>query len=319
MDYIEAESYNMSTITEQRVQNSAEADDAILEVKEELVNLERKMSFYLKHSEISKLNESSGNKSLKVSADTFKVIEKSIEYSKLTNGVFDITLAPVIAEWGIFSENEKIPEENRLNKLMNLVGYQDILLNKEQHTIFLKREGQKVDLGGIAKGYATDQAIEIYKKHGIKSAMINLGGNVAVLGKKTDNTPWVIGIQNPDMERGEMVCAVSSEDISIVTSGNYVRNFEAAGEVYGHILSTTTGKPIKNLFLSVTVICKSGIKADALSTAIFQMGLDDAIEFININNDIGAILITDCKEVYVSRNLKEKFHIIDEDFEYYYC
>ena len=193
------------------------------------------------------------------------------------------------------------------------------MLNKEQHTIFLKWEGQKVDLGGIAKGYATDQAIEIYKKHHIKSAMINLGGNVAVLGKKTDNTPWVIGIQNPDMERGEMVCAVSCEDIFIVTSGNYVRNFEAAGEVYGHILSTTTGKPIKNLFLSVTVICKSGIKADALSTAIFQMGLDDAIEFININNDIGAILITDCKEVYVSRNLKEKFHIIDEDFEYYYC
>lgn len=318
MGYIQIESYNMSTTTTQIVPADGNGINAAEEIKNELISLEKKMSFYLKNSEVSKINSLSGIKNIEVSYDTLKVIKKSIEYSYLTDGAFDITLAPVIEEWGIFSEHEKVPSPERINELLALVGYENILIDNEKNLAGLKIKDQKIDLGAIAKGYATDKAVQIYKRHDIKSAMINLGGNVSVLGKKEDNEPWTVGIQNPTNPRGEIIGILKCEDTSVVTSGNYVRYFTLGGNSYGHIINSKSGITVNSDLVSATVICKEAIKADALSTAIFTLGKDKALDFIKRNNDISSILITNNNEVYISSDISENFYIVDEYFKYIY-
>ncbi|BCN29901.1 FAD:protein FMN transferase [Anaeromicropila herbilytica] len=313
MAYNKTESYNMSTITTQLIINQENSTKASEEVKEELISIEKRMSFFLENSDISKINRNSGLLGkVVIHPDTLEVIEKSIEYSRLTDGAFDITLAPVIREWGIFSDHERIPDNETLEELIKLVGYQNIYIDKLAMSVGLKYPGQKIDLGAIAKGYATDKAIEIYRKYGISSAMINIGGNVTVLGGKENGEPWAVGIQNPESPRGETVGVLLCEDTSVVTSGNYVRNFSAQGNVYGHIIETRTGIPVQNDLASVTVVCDSAIKADALSTAIFTMGIEKGLDFIRTVPDICAILITDQKEIYISSGLKDKFYLEDQ-------
>lgn len=319
MGYFDTKSYNMSTATIQKVKDDLNWEKALHEVKDKLIDIEKKMSFFLPYSEISRINDNSGVNKVLVSEDTLEVVKNSVKYSELTNGIFDITMGPIISEWGIFSDNERIPENEEIKKLMKLVNYKDIEIDEKEKTIMLKKKGQKIDLGGIAKGYATDVAIEIYKKYGISSAMINIGGNVSVLGRKEDNEPWNVGIQNPNKERGEIIAIVQCEDESVVTSGNYVRNYKVDNKIYGHIMNSKSGLPVDNDLGSVTIISKKAIDADALTTTLFSMGFEGAINFINSMKHISVVLITNKNEVYVSDSLRDKFHIIDnEKFDFYY-
>lgn len=318
MSYKIAESYNMSTVTLQMISeenNSDKAVDAAEEVKEYLKYIEKKMSFYLKDSDVSKINNSSGKEYVKICRETMEVIKYSIEYAKLTNMEFDITLGPVINEWGIFSEHEKVPCSGTINELLKLTGIDKILIKEDEKSVKLKEYGQKIDLGGIAKGYAADKAIDIYKKNDVKSALINIGGNVSVLGRKQNNDMWTVGIQNPYMDRGQIVAAVKCEDTSVVTSGNYVRYFAQDDKKYGHIIRHDAGIPVRNEIASVTIICSEAVKADALSTALFAMGKGKAIDFCRKTDDFSAVLITEDKEIFISRNTIDKFILVD-DSEY---
>ena len=182
----------------------------------------------------------------------------------------------------------------------------------------LARKGQIVDLGGIAKGYAADQAISIYKKHGITSAYINLGGNVSVLGGKPDGSPWIVGIQNPRQPIGRYIGTLKIRDKIIVTSGDYERYFIKDNIRYHHILNPKTGYPADSGLISTTIITGLSVDADALSTATFVLGLDKGRKLIESIEGVEAIFITTNKEIFITSGLKNIFTFDDESKEFKY-
>lgn len=317
IQYKDFECFCMGTNIIQRIySNSAEEIARLGEI--ELKRLERLMSFYLPSSEVSRLNMESGQNEVILSKETFEVIKKAKEYSELCKGTFDITAAPLIKLWGIFSKDEKIPLKNEIQNIISFIDYKDIMLNEEESSAKLLKLGQKVDLGAIAKGYAADRVIDIYKKNAVKSGFINIGGNVLAIGNKIDGSPWIIGIQNPYKIRGEYIGAVEISDETVVTSGDYVRYFENSGTKYHHILDPRTGYPAKSGIVSATIIGKNSMEADALSTAIFILGLREGMELIDKIPDVEAIFITSEKKIYATEGAKEKFTFIDSNVEFQY-
>ena len=178
--------------------------------------------------------------------DTYSVIEKAVQYSKLTDGALDATIEPIVKLWGIGTDKERVPSKNEIEEKLKLVNYKDIILDNKNSTVQLKRTGQAIDLGAIAKGYTADEIKKVLLDNKISSALINLGGNVFAVGNKTDGTSWNIGIQNPLDTRGQYLGTISVTDKSVVTSGNYERFFIVDGKRYHHIFDPKTGYPSEN-------------------------------------------------------------------------
>lgn len=317
MKAYDLETYSMGTNILQRVYGD-NGEEALKLAVEELERLEKLLSFYRPSSEISLINQRAGMDYTTLSAEAFYIIKKAKEYSKLSSGAFDITMAPVIELWGIFTKKQRVPNRDEISRAKALVDYKDILIDEGASAVMLKSEGQKIDLGGIAKGFAADKVLKIYKDKGIKSAFINLGGNVLVLGDKPGGTKWSIGIQNPFEPRGVCIGAVAVTDKTVVTSGDYVRYFEKDGMRYHHILDPRTGCPSASEVMSVTVICDTSIDADALSTAVFILGLHDGLKLIEGLSFADAIIITKDKKVYATKGIEESFTFAGEEggFEY---
>ena len=296
-----------------------DADDVLNEVNEKLKDIESKMFWNSSESEIFNLNQSAGKDAVKLSKDTIYVLCKAKEYYKLTEGAFDPTVGPLVNAWGI-SINEtnedintqKIPEENEIRRLLLLVNCGDLYIDKENNMAKLAKKGQMVDLGGIAKGYAGDEAINIYKKYGITSAYINLGGNVVTLGAKPDGTPWRIGIQNPRDLTGKYVGVVEVVNKAVITSGDYERYIEVNDKRYHHIIDPKTGYPAESGLISTTIITGSSIMGDALSTAVFVLGLEKGMELVESLDDVECIFITNNKDIYVSSGLIDNFTFNNE-------
>jgi len=277
--------------------------------------IENEMSKNIKKSEISKINNNAANQWVRVSKDTFKVIEKALEYARLTNGRFDPTIGPLVELWGIGTSEARIPSAGEIEKTKKLVNYKNLKLNKEDNSIKFEKENMKIDLGGIAKGYAADEVRNIVKNAGIGSAYVNLGGNVLVIGGKEDGTPWKIGIQDPREARGSVMASLEIRDKTVVTSGNYERYFRKDGVLYHHILNPETGKPSRNELLSVSIISKDSFEADVLSTSAFILGRKEAYDFIKHREGIEAIFVTKNNNVYLTPGLKGKVEILDSDFK----
>lgn len=309
-EFYEMETFCMGTVISQRVFGE-KAEIAAVKVEEEMKRLEALMSFFLESSEISKLNRAAGKQEVELGCESLYVLNRAKYFSEICGGTFDITIGPVAKLWGIFTDHAKIPSKEEIDKALSFTGYEDITINNGLGTAKLERAGESVDLGAIAKGYAADRAIEIYKQQGIESAFINLGGNVLVLGNKPDGTPWKVGIQNPLLERGQCLGAVKAIDKTIVTSGDYVRYFEKDNVKYHHILDPRTGYPADSGLMSTTIVSEKSIGADALSTAIFILGLEEGMKLINNLEDMEAIFITKNKEIYVTDGLREDFILFE--------
>lgn len=262
---------------------------------------------------MSKLNRAAGQYEVELSDEVLFVLNKAKHYSEICKGSFDITLAPLARLWGIFTSSEKIPLQEEINEALKLTGHNYLSINNELKTSKLEKSGQCVDLGAIAKGYAADRAIEIYKQYGVESAFVNLGGNVAVLGNKPNGDSFRVGIQNPLLQRGQCLGAVNAANKTVVTSGDYVRYFEKDNKKYHHILDPRTGYPAESSLMSTTIVSKESIAADALSTAIFILGLEAGIKLIDSQEDMEAIFITKDKEIYVTKGLKEDFTFFKTD------
>ncbi len=294
---------------------SEPVNEEILKNCEKIVSdIHMKMSPELKDSEISKINRNAGKKAVKVSKYTFEVIEKSIKYSKMSNGKFDISIRPLITAWSIGNKDENIPSDEVLSKLIKKVDYQNIVIDKKNKTVFIKEEGCSIDLGGIAKGYSADLVAQYLKSEDINSGILDFGGNIFVLGEKTNGKPWKVGIRNPFKSEAKAFCTIDVIDKTIVSSGIYERFFKKDGETYHHIMNVDTGKPINNGLVSVSVIGNTSIDADALSTMFFTSGLENGLSKANEMSDISAIFVNKNKEVYISDNLKNNFNIIDDNF-----
>lgn len=312
---ITREFYALGTIIRLRVYGN-KGERAIEEAIDRLSTIDNKMSVFKEFSEVSMINKKAGISSQEVSKDTYFVIKKAVEYSELSEGTFDPTIRPIIGLWRIGSENPRIPSKDEIAKKLKLVNYEDIILNERNNSIGLKHEKQAIDVGGIAKGYAADEVKKVFKNNKVKSALIDLGGNIFALGKKPDKTLWKVGIQNPFNTRGEHVGVISVENKSIVTSGNYERYFMKDGKVYHHIIDPQTGYPSESEIISATIISDYSIDGDGLSTGVYIMGIEKSIKLIESLKGIDAIFITQNKEIYVTSGIKVEFKITNKEFTY---
>lgn len=272
------------------------------------------MSNTIPTSDISKVNAASGENFVKVSDDTFYVVEKALNYSKLTDGRFDITIGPIVRLWNIGTDKARVPSQDEIKEKLPLVNYKNVLLDKSNKEIMLKNKGMILDLGAIAKGFAADKLVSFLKSKGVTRAIINLGGNVYTIGSRPGGGPWKIGIQNPFSSRGDYMGIVKETGKTVVTSGVYERYFIKDGKRYHHILNPFTGYPYDNSLYSVTVVTNKSTDADALSTSLFTLGLENGMKFAK-EHGIEAIFITSDKKVYITPGLKNTFTITDPSFK----
>lgn len=254
---------------------------------------ENLLSNKIETSEISKINASKGNP-VKVSKETLELISRGLDYCRLSDGKFDITIAPLSDLWN-FTDNPDgtIPEPSAIEEACSHVDYKAIQVDKESSTVTLNDPQAKIDLGGIAKGYIADQLKAYLKSEGVEHALINLGGNVLALGPAYDASPFRIGIQKPFDEQNSTIDIIEVEDRSVVSSGIYQRYFEKDGTVYHHILNPETGYPYSNNLLQATILSDSSMDGDALSTCCFAMGLEDGSALIEQLEDVQAIFVTE--------------------------
>jgi thiamine biosynthesis lipoprotein len=284
------------------------------EVEDRVRELENKMSTKIATSEVSKINDNAGIDKVKVSDDTYTVIKEALKYGKISKGKFDITVGNLVDLWGIGTENEKVPSKEEIQKALATVDYNKVEIDDNNKTVFLKDKGMKIDLGAIAKGYVADDIVKILEKDGVKSAIINLGGNVYVYGNKGGKN-FKIGIRNPlSPDPNDYLGIYQSQNESVVTSGVYERFFEKDGKRYHHILSTSDGYPIDNNLISTSIITKSSMDADALSTTTFALGLEEGLKLIENTKNTEAMFITADKKIYMTSGLKEKFELKNSDF-----
>lgn len=283
------------------------------EITMRVQSLENALTSKASSSEVSKINQNAGIAPVSVSDETFLVISEGIKYSELAHGSFDITVGPLANLWGIGTEAAKVPTEEELKNALSLVGYEKVVLDKNAKTVYLTEKGMALDVGAIAKGYVTDEINSILAKYEVKSAIINLGGNIYARGDK-NGSPFSIGIQNPYSEHGDYLGIYRDTDFSMVTSGTYERYFEQDGKKYHHILSTADGYPVENEIAAVTIISKNSMMADALSTSVFALGTEKGFELIDSLPDSDAIVITKDKKIILSKSMADSFELKNTEF-----
>lgn len=290
-------------------------DKAIARLNE----IEDRMSVTIETSDVSLINKNAGIEPTSVHEDTFYVIQKAMEYSYATQGAFDISIYPIINLWGVTLKEPIVPSDEQIKNIIGLVNYQDILLDEANKTVFLKREGMKIDLGGVAKGYAADEVARVLKEEGVVSGVIDLGGDIVTIGNKLDGTPWRIGLRDP---RGSNLyqhfAIVEVTDHSIVTSGDYERYMEGENGdeeyMYHHIFDPKTGYPTTTNIISATVMGASAIETDILSTTLFILGVERGLALIDNLADIEALIVTKDKNVYKSQGWDDILKITNNDY-----
>lgn len=315
IELYERMSYALGTIINIKAYGQ-NAEAAINEAIDKLNEIDDKMSAFKDYSEITKVNKNAGIASVIVSKETYFLLKEAVEYSRRLQGTFDITIRPLVNLWGIGTVKENVPSSGSINETLKLVNYKDILFNDKTFSIMLKNKNQAIDLGGIAKGYAADCVRDIFKKNGVKTAIIDLGGNIFVLGKKIDKKLWNVGIQDPLEKRGEFIGIISVQDKSIVTSGNYEKYFVKNDKIFHHILDPRTGYPSDSRIISATIISNNSIDGDGLSTGVYILGVEKALELIESIEGIDAIFITDDKKVYVTAGVRKSFELTNKEYIY---
>lgn len=284
-------------------------EKAVAKAEKEVNKLDSILSTGKSTSEISKLNK---NKKQVVSADTMSLIKESVKISKETNSAFNPTIYPLMELWGFTTKNYYVPKDNEIKTLLNHMDIDNIKIDERKNEVSFKDSNMKIDLGAIAKGYTSSKIIDIFKENNIKSGMVTLGGNVQVLGKKPDGSLWKVGIQNPIGE-DEYLGVLQTSDKAVITSGGYERNFTKNGKTYHHILDPSNGYPANNGLTSVTIISSDGTLADALSTSLFVMGKDKAIDFYKKSNyNFDFILYTSDNKLIISDGIED---IFSSDFD----
>ena len=279
------------------------ASEAVDKAETEIKRLDGMLSTGNENSEVYKLNQ---NGEAVVSDDTAYLYERSEKIYKQTKGVFDISIYPVMDAWGFTTENYRIPAEDELSALLKNVDASKIQYDKKTKKITLPKN-VKIDFGGIAKGYTSSRIMQIYKKCGVTSGLVSLGGNVQLLGAKPDGSAWKVAVESPD-EDGNYLGILQAKDKAVITSGGYERYFEKNGKKYHHIIDPSTGYPAENGLTSVTIISDDGTLADGLSTSLFIMGKEKAEKFWKKYNDkFDVILLTDDEQLYVSEGIADDF------------
>lgn len=293
-----------------------DSDDSTILDKafDKVAEIESLVSINESGTELDKVNASAGISPVEVTSNTYEIVKKGLEYSKLSNGDFDITIGPLVKLWNIGLDDAKVPTQKEIDSVLPLIDYNLLELNEEAHTIFLKNKGMMIDLGSIAKGYAADEISRILTENNVNSAIIDLGGNIYAHGIKPSGQDWNIGIQNPFNTRGDIIGVLKVKNKTVVTSGIYERYIEKDGIKYHHLLNPSTGYPFENNIAGVTIVTDKSTDADALSTTVFAKGLEEGLNFVESLSNVDAIFITKDNKVYITNGIRDSFTLENEDF-----
>lgn len=261
-------------------------------------------------NDVVKINENAGTKPVAVSVDTINMIGRSNYFAGSTDGAFDVTIGPVMDLWGFGKSEQHVPADEEINRALSLVDYHKVQVAPDNRTVFLSEPGMSLDLGGVAKGYATDEAVKALREMGIQHAMINAGGNVYALGSKPDGSPWRVGVQDPRGDKG-IIAILFLKDKAAVTSGDYQRYFEQEGIRYHHIVDPSTGKQARDL-MQTTVVADSAADADILSTTLFVLGSQNGMRFVQELPATGTIFVGTDRQVSYTDNLTNQLEFTGE-------
>ena len=297
--------YTIVTITVYS-ESEQKAKAAIDATYTELDRLGRLLNFYSEDSEVSMINRFSGIKPVKVSTDTLDVIDRALYISRSTDGAFDITIGPIVKLWDF--EKKILPGEKAIKEKLYLVNYRNVVVDTVNSTVFLRKKGMQIDLGGIEKGYAAERAVEVLKKNGITAGIIAVGGEVKPFGTKPDSGIWRVGIKNPHQKdkNDEIIAIVKLADEAISTSGGYEKFFIKDGKLYHHILDPSTGYPVYEC-QSVSVIAKNA--PDGFPTGIFVLGPQKGLKILK-KLGLDGIIIDKSGEILTTEGIKDKLEIV---------
>ena len=279
----EAEFFAMDTLMSVKLWGG---EAATSDVSAEINRLEALLSATRETSVLSQLNAAG---SAELSGDTASLLAQALALSERTGGTFDPTVYPLVEAWGFPSKEYRVPDRTELDTLLSCVGTKHVHFDGSAVTL---DAGTRLDLGGIAKGYAAQCCAELLKEKGVEAAILSLGGNVQTIGSKPDGSAWVVGIADPSDPSQAIAVLTFEGSMALVTSGAYQRYFEEDGVIYHHILDPQTGLPAGSGLSSVTVLAEDGTLADGLSTALFVMGLEEGTRFWRESNDFEAVFLT---------------------------
>ena len=292
--------FEITVVAADSVQGYQYTDMAIAEVK----RIENLISDWIPTSQISKVNQNAGIAPVQVDKEVFDLVERAVKISKLTSGAFDISYASMDRIWKFDGSMKEMPSPEAIKKSVEKVGYQNIILNSETSTIFLKNKGMKLGLGGIGQGYIADKIKALLQVKGCNSGLVNVSGDINTWGKQPDGKSWTVGIVNP-MNKNKVFATFPLDDSAVETSGSYEKYVTFNGKRYSHIIDPRTGYPASGI-VSVSVFSKQTEIADALATGIFVMGVEVGLDLINQLNGIGCIIVDDKGTVHVSKNIDIK-------------
>lgn len=279
------------------------SDMALEKTKELILQIEQNISTTNAASDVYRLNH---GENISVSNDTLTLTKYSLNFAKQTDGVFNPALYPVTSAWGFTTGDYKVPSKDQIKELLALTDYSKIQING---SLINLEPGMALDFGAVGKGYTGDEAIKLLRNNGINSALLDLGGNIQALGKKPDGTEWNIGIKSP--WTGKAAAVIKIADKAVITSGGYERFFTADdGNNYIHIFDGKTGMPVNNGIAGVTIITESGLYADALSTTMFVMGLENAASYWKQHPDFEMIIFTENQDLYYTEGLQGELNLL---------
>ena len=268
----------------------------------EIQRIETILTTYHPESQTNKINDNAGIQPVKVDEEVFNLIQRSVHISKITQGAFDLSYGSIDKSlWNFDKTMTQLPSSATALKMVYLINYNNIILDAENQTVFLKEKGMRIGFGGIGKGYAAEMAKKVLLKNNVKSGIINASGDLTAWGNQANGRPWTIGIANPDLPANAFSYLEISEK-AIATSGNYEKYVLINGKKYSHTIDPKTGLPISGI-KSVTVISNNAEFADAMATPIAVMGIEKGLFLVNQIPNLHCIIIDDYNKIYTSKNI----------------
>lgn len=303
---VESMTFAMDTLMTFKLYDGTEED--LTAISQRIYDLEKDLSVTREDSQVWAVNHS-GGAPVNVGEDFLTLLSLAGELGDRTGGALDVTMYPVVKAWGFTTSDYRIPDDATLSSLLEHVDYSALTVDGSAVTL---PEDMELDLGSIAKGYAGEMAADLLRERGVTSALLNLGGNVQAVGSKPDGSPWRIGVRDPKLDNEGYIGILQLRDQAMVTSGGYERYFEEGGVRYWHIMDPKTGAPARSGLTSVTIVGDKGGLCDGLSTALFVLGLEGALDYWRTYGGFEAILMDDCDNIWVTAGLKDSFSLNSE-------
>ncbi|MFI3174299.1 MAG: FAD:protein FMN transferase [Bacillota bacterium] len=310
--------FAMDTLMDFSIYTKDDGDSMLIEIEQEIRRLERLFSVTIEDSEVAKINRNPSGEPIPISQETLSILAYGLEMTKATDGAFHSGISPLVFLWGFTgAEEKKVPSQAEIEAVLPLISHEDIVLDLENLTVTLAKEGMALDFGGIAKGYVADVVTEYLHAQGVENALFSLGGNISTIGKKPNGEAFKIAVANP-LDASDYVGVLGVADRFVVSSGGYQRYFEEDGKMYHHILDVKTGRPSDSDLLGVTIVSKSGIEADVLSTALFVLGLEESKKLLSTMEGVEVVFVTNDGKVIATSGVAEKFTFegAGNDFSY---